>query len=96
MPRGAKQQSTMPVVKVGDREFQLDELTFNELSDFEDAMGAPLGEIEYGSIKSIRFIAYLFERRIDADATPESVGEKLTMGQLMDGQDDGDAADPLD
>ncbi len=62
--------------KISDVEYDLDDLTLDEIELIEDtAGGVPFSEINYGSAKGMKAFAYVLMRRGNAEITMEEVGK---------------------
>lgn len=85
MARPKSEPVQTATIRIGDHEYPLDELTLNELAELEDVTGRTIGDMNFESVKVIRHVAYLFVRRTDPTATPESVGAGITMGSFLGG-----------
>lgn len=79
------QEQQLPVIRIGDAEYRLDDLTLNELSELEDVTGSNIDEMNFGSVKVLRHLAFLMERRRDPNVTVEDVGSRITMRSFLGG-----------
>ena len=62
--------------KINGVEYDLDDMTLDEVEVVEDmAGGVPFSEVNYGSIKGMKAFAYALMRRDNPDITMEEVGK---------------------
>jgi hypothetical protein len=61
-------------------EIDLDDLTINDIETIEEITGHPIDKLADPNMpkgKMLRAMAFIKERRVNPDATPESVGDKV-------------------
>jgi hypothetical protein len=78
---------------IGDRDYTLDDLSLGEIEDFEEAMGAPMGDVDLSAAKAIIYLAYLVKRREDPTYTLDDA-RTIRLVDIIKPDDEGDA--PLD
>jgi hypothetical protein len=70
--------------KIGDVEYDLDDLSLNEVANIEDMFDKSIGELDWGSARVMRAIVWQLQRRSQPEMTLEDAGEttfiQLAMG----------------
>lgn len=71
-------------MRINGVDYDIEDLTLDEVEYVEDTCGAPLDELNFTSAKVLKAFAFVFMRRDEPDLTPEDIG-KLKYVPLMRG-----------
>lgn len=67
--------SRFGVFRIADTEYDLDDITLDEMETIEEIAGGPFSELNYGSSKAMKAFATVLLRRSNPEITPEEIGK---------------------
>jgi len=74
----------MAKVRMQGREYDLDDLTLNELEEIEKRCDAPMEDVDFSLGKNLKVLAHVLLRRDNPKLTAEKAGQ-MTLRELVGG-----------
>ena len=72
--------SRLGIFNLNGTDYDLDDLTLDEMSEIEEHAGAVMSDINYGAAKSMKAVAYVLLKRDNLEVTWEEVGKVKVLG----------------
>lgn len=83
--------SVIGKISVNGKAYDLDDLELGELEAMEEFMGAPIGQLDLGSIRATIYLVYLIKRREHEDySLDDARAEKFVSVKWGDEEDEND------